>query len=183
MSYQPPQMADIESFIIRAVLFGKTRQQLRPIKRQCTRGQRCGYFGSVPETGRCPTQTPSGLMRDISPSRSPINDRPVPISQMRLPTTLLRHRRHLNQTNRGNLTLSTSNQLIQPIFGVTPQLHDPNVQPGCDKKPISRTPRPGTPGHRSPHKGRHPPRSPTGSGRRPPPPPTSGRRAAMARSR
>ena len=73
-------------------------------------------------------------MRDISPSRRPIHDRPVAIGQMRLAATLLGDCRHLQQADRGNLPLPTSNQLIQLILGVTPQLHDPNVQPGCDKK-------------------------------------------------
>src|SRR5687768_15540917 len=74
-------------------------------------------------------------MGDISPSCSPTNNRPITILQMRPPTTLLGDRRHLNQPDRGNLTFPASNQLIQPILGVTPQLHDLNVQPACDKNP------------------------------------------------
>ncbi len=53
---------------------------------------------------------------------------------MRPATTFLRNGSHLNEANRGDLPLPTSNQLIQLILGVTPQLHDPNVQPACDKK-------------------------------------------------
>ena len=74
------------------------------------------------------------LMRHISPSRSPIHDRPIAIRQMRLAATLLGDHRHLDHPPRADLGLSPDQQLIQLILGVTPQLHDPNVQPGCDRK-------------------------------------------------
>ena len=73
-------------------------------------------------------------MRDIGPSRRPIDDGPVAISQMRPASTLLGHHGHLDNPPGADLGFSPDQQLIQLILGVTPQLHDPNVQPGCDKK-------------------------------------------------
>jgi hypothetical protein len=62
-------------------------------------------------------------MRQISPSRSPIDDRPEPIQKMRLAASLLGHYRHLNRTDSSDLPLPSNDQLIETILGVLPQLH------------------------------------------------------------
>ena len=134
MSHQMTQPVDVITLVTIPMLSRQPGEQLSPVEGDVPRRHQFCHLGRFLKTGRSPAQASSGLMRDIGSSRRPIDDGPVAISQMRPPSTLLGNRRHFHHPPGADLGLSPDNELIQPILGVTPQLHDPNVQPGCDKK-------------------------------------------------
>ena len=125
ISHQTTQLRNVKTLMVRPMLCRQTGQQLSPVERDLTGCQLFGHFGSISETSRRPTESTSRLMRDIRPSRSPINNGSVPILTMRLPATFLSHYRHLDQAPGADFGLSPDQHLIQLILGVTPQLHDP----------------------------------------------------------
>ena len=136
MSHQTTQPGDVITLMTIPMLSGQPGQLFCPVEGDVPGRQLFGHFGCLLETGSSPAQASSRLMRDIARAAAQSTIDPIAISQMRPASTLLGNRRHLHHPPRADLGLSPDNQLIQLILGVTPQLHDPNVQPGCDKKPV-----------------------------------------------
>lgn len=82
MGNQPTQMRNVMTLMLIPMLIGQAGQLFCPIEADLTRSQQFRHIGSLLQLRSRPTHASGGLMRHIRSSRSPIHDRPIPISQM-----------------------------------------------------------------------------------------------------